>query len=387
MRIAIIGQKGIPAKSGGVERHVEELSTRLAKSGHQVFVYARNNYNIDKIKNYQGVNIINLPSIGTKHLDAISHTFLACLDLFKRDVDIIHFHSIGPSFFIWLAKLLKPRTPILATFHTKCYEHKKWGWFARLSLELGEAVCCIFADQVITVSKSLYKYVKENYKINPVYIPNGVPKAKNISAKKISKIWGLKENNYILTVSRLIRHKGIQYLIEAYQSLKTGKKLVIVGDGSFTDDYVKELKKMAGTDKNIIFTGNQTGQILAELYSNAAIFVQPSESEGLSIALLEAMSYGKAIITSDIPENIEAIESYGLTFKNKKSSDLKGKIFYLLKRPALIKKLGLQSRKRAALEYNWEKVVCNIERSYQAIIQEKRRAKIFHFRLAKKFIG
>ena len=109
MKIYFIGQKGIPARSGGVERHVEELATRLVRSGHEVFAYTRANYTAKSLRKYQGVNLINLPNLATKHLDAISHTFRACLDLTKRDVDLIHFHSIGPASLIWLVKLLKQK--------------------------------------------------------------------------------------------------------------------------------------------------------------------------------------------------------------------------------------------------------------------------------------
>ncbi|MBI4778883.1 glycosyltransferase family 4 protein [Candidatus Falkowbacteria bacterium] len=319
MKIYFIGQKGIPAKFGGVEKHVEDLSTRLAKAGHEVFTYTRANYTDKSLKKYQGVNLISLPNIATKHFDAISHTFRACFDLIKREVDIIHFHSIGPSSLIWLAKLLKPGVPIIFTFHTKCYEHKKWGVLARLCLKTGERIACRLADKVITISPSLTEYARAKYKVNAAYLPNGVSLPKIVKADKIGK-WGLKKDGYILAVTRLVGHKGVQYLIGAYKNLKTNKKLVIVGDGAYTDNYVKELKAAAEGNKNIIFTGNQSGPELAELFSNAYLFVQPSEAEGLSIALLEAMAYKNCPVVSDIRENTDVIKNCGASFKNKSLS-------------------------------------------------------------------
>ena len=106
MKIVFIGQKGIPTLMGGIERHVEELTIRLARQGHDVFVYTRPNYTDKNLSEYKGVRLISLPNIATKHLDAISHTLLACIDVsLRRNIDIIHFHSIGPSLLIWLVKI------------------------------------------------------------------------------------------------------------------------------------------------------------------------------------------------------------------------------------------------------------------------------------------
>jgi len=363
MKIFFIGQKGKPAKFGGVETHVQEVAIRMAELGHEVFVYTRPNYTDNNIKSYKGVNLISLPSITSKHLDAISHTLFACLDLIRRKPDIIHFHSIGPSFLILLVKILKPKTKIIATYHTRDYFHDKWGVFARFCLKLGEYVICKFPDKTIVVSQSLYKYVESKYDIEPAYIPNGVRIQEKKEAEIIKK-WGLDKDNYIITVSRLVGHKGIQYLIDAYNKINTDKKLVIVGDGAYTDNYVIELKDLASNNDKIIFTGNQTGETLKELFSNAYLFVQPSESEGLSIALLEAMSYDKACLISDIPENLEAVNGLGFTFKNKDANDLRIKLDYLLNNPEEVKKSGKLLKLRVKENYNWDNIVNKLEKEY-----------------------
>jgi glycosyltransferase involved in cell wall biosynthesis len=365
MRIAFIGQKGIPAKNGGVERHVEILASNLVTLGQEVFVYARRGYNDGK-NEYHGAKLIFLPSIPGKNFDAISHTFLACLDVIKRKVDIIHFQSIGPASLIWLIKIFKPKTPIVFTFHCQDYHHQKWGRLACWYLRFGEMVGCRLADKIIVVSKELKDYVEKKYGRKSIYIPNGAPLVEKISADSIRR-WGLETGNYLVSVSRLVRHKGIHHLIAAYQSLNSNKKLVIVGEGAFTDDYVDELHKLAGDNPNIIFTGNQSGKTLAELYSNAYAFIQPSENEGLSIALLEAMSYGLPCLASDIEANKEVLEDTGYLFANKNVDDLKNKLQIILNNPEKADSLGQKALERVIKEYNWDDITDRVIGVYNNI--------------------
>lgn len=378
MKIVFIGQKGIPAKYGGVEKHVEEVAKRLAARGQDVLVYTRPNFTDKSLNDYEGVKLVSLPTFPTKNLDAITHTLLACLDVWRRKVDVIHFHSIGPSSLIWLVKILKPRTPVVATFHTQCYFHQKWSWLARLYLHLGEQAICHLPDKTITVSKTLTKFAKDKHGCESAYIPNGVAKPADYPVDKIRQ-FGLAGGDYIVAVSRLVRHKGLQHLIKAYKNIKTGKKLVIVGGGAYTDDYVQELKEQADGNPNIIFTGNQSGRTLIELFAHASVFVQPSESEGLSIALLEAMSFGLPIVASDIPENKELVEDVGLLFNSKDPKDLAAKLKYCLKQPELMRSLGRLARKRAAKNYNWDNIVDNIFEVYN----EAKPLKNKNFKLAK----
>jgi glycosyltransferase involved in cell wall biosynthesis len=367
MKIAFIGQKGIPAKNGGVERYVESLATNLADLGQEVLVYNRRDYADKNV--YKNIELVSLPALRSKHLEAISHTFLACLDVIRRPVDIIHFQSIGPASLIWLVKIFKPKTPIIFTFHCQDYYHQKWGFFARLYLRLGEKIGCALADQIITISKELTEYVIREYRRTPIYIPNGADLRDKVEAQEIKK-WGLSDGNYITYIGRLVRHKGVHYLINAYRQITTDKKLVIVGDGAYTDDYVKELRQAATDNKNIVFTGNQSGRALAELYSNAYLFVQPSESEGLSIALLEAMGYKTACLASDIRANLEALGSAGLTFINTNTDDLRDKIKLTLSDPSLVAAKAAAGYERVKSYFNWS----DITRRVLEVYNEARKA-------------
>ncbi len=369
MKIYFIGQKGIPGIYGGVERHVEELATRLVREGNEVFVYCRNHYTPEKLKEYKGVKLIHLPTIKTKYLDAITHTFLASLDVLRRDADIIHYQAIGPSSLLWIPKLLKRQAKVFSTFHCDDRQHQKWGFGARKYLGLGAYVSAKWPDCTIGVSQALCNIHGHEFKSELEYIPNGVPVSHKIAPKAITENWGLNGNDYILAVSRLIKHKGLHHLIEAYNVLdNVNKKLVIVGDTGYTDGYLKYLQDLAGNNPNIIFTGNQTGQELAELYSNAYLFVQPSEAEGFSIALLEAMSYGKAVLCSDIAPNKEAVADLGFIFRNKDVNDLSRSLAYLLASPEVVESAGQKLQNRVYTEYNWDKITQKTMELYKSVL-------------------
>ncbi len=377
MRIAFIGQKGIPASLGGVERHAEELAVRMAKMGHEVFVYARHNYTDKNLKIYKGVKLIHLPSISTKHLDAISHTFLATMHALFKKYDIVHYHAIGPSSLSWIIKIFKRKTALIATFHCQDYYHQKWGKIARLYLKFGEYMVCKVPDKTITVSKELAEFAGKKYGIQAVVIPNGANVNFNPRTDELSR-WNLKEKKYILSVGRLIKHKGVHYLIEAFKQLQdtgrlsNGFKLVIVGEGFHTDDYVKYLKTLSEGRNNIIFTGVQTGEALEQLFSHAYLFVQPSEYEGLSIALLEAMGYGLAPLVSDIKENTEAIGDAGIIFKSKDIQDLKDKLSYLMNKPGETERLGKIAREKATQEYSWDSIIQKTLEVYKSAVLHRR---------------
>lgn len=381
MKIAFIGQKGIPAKLGGVEKHVEEISVRLAQMGHEVFVYVRDNYTDKDLVEYKKIKLIHLPTVSTKHLDAITHTFLATIHALFHKYDIIHYQAIGPSFLSWIIKFLKPRTALIATFHCQDYFHQKWGGFAKFSLKLGEYIACKIPDKTITVSKEIAKYALEKYGTQAVVIPNGASANYNPGTNLLNQ-WELKDKKYILSVGRLIKHKGVHYLIEAWKQLEgTGKipngfKLVIVGEGFHTDDYVKYLKTISEGRNNIIFAGSRTGKTLEQIFSHAYLFVQPSEYEGLSIALLEAMGYGLAPVVSNIKENVEAVKETGVAFKTKDVQDLKNKLAYLLNKPAEVERLGKLAKERVTSEYSWDSIAQKTLEVYKVILMRKANLKI-----------
>ncbi len=373
MRIAMIGQKGVPAIYGGIERHVEELSVELAKQGHDVFVYAREWFTDKKIKKYQGVNIIHTPTLRTKHLDAIVHTLTSTIHALIQKPDVIHYHGVGPALLSWIPRLFSSKIKVVVTMHCLDRYHQKWGFFARFMLRVGEWAGCTFAHQAISVSKTIQGYCLNEYRTSTTYIPNGIKTNEHQNYSLIDQ-WNLTPQKYILMVSRLVKHKGAHYLLEAWQiarqqnpELLKDYKLAIVGDAVFTDDYVAKLRHIARGDNSVVFTGWQKGQELAELYDNTALLVHPSENEGLPITVLQAMSYAKPVLVSDIAEHKEVVSDEDFWFSNTDVYSLANKIAELIQKPELLKEKGKANKILVEKNYRWEDIAKQTIAIYSSI--------------------
>ncbi len=369
MKIAMIGSRGIPAVYGGIERHIEELSLRLSQKGHSVTVYCRNYYTPEGIRYHRGVKIRRLPALKTKHLDNIVHTFLSTIDALLARADIIHYHGIGPALLIFIPVLCGVQTVV--TIHSLDWKREKWGAIARFFLKAGELCSVKFACRLIVVSKALEDYFIKRHGRGLSRMPNGIS-APAQKEPEIIKSYGLSKNSYILSVGRLVPEKRFEILIRAFQNADTGKKLVIVGGSGNADYYAAHLKEISG--QNVLFLGYQSGAILEELYSNACLFVLPSEVEGMPISLLEAMSYGRAVLISDIPENREAAAGFGFTFKVNDTDGLAAKL-----KTILVENDIAITENKAQSEYVlgahcWETIAGDVENLYRGIFLKEQAA-------------
>ena len=368
MKIAIIGTRGIPGRYSGVEISVDELSRRLGEKGHQIIVYCRIQQD-NKIKRniYKNIRLIFLPTIKSKHLETIVHVFYSSVHLLFLDVDIVHFHALGASIFSFLPRLFGKKT--IVTIHSLDWKRKKWKYFAQLFLKLCEYPAIFFPNKTVVVSKTLKDYFERKFRKEVYYIPNGT----NISPINMQENSNSKNGKYILFVGRLVPEKGIHYLIKASNELKMNLKLIIAGTSSFTDKYVRYLKNISG--ENIEFAGFVQGKALQILYQKAYLFVLPSEVEGLSVSLLEAMSYGKCALVSNIPECLEVTGDCGISFKSGDYLDLKAKLQYLINNPKFVAEMGLKAQKRVMREYNWDKIIDDIEELHASLIPHKKQGK------------
>lgn len=362
--IAMIGQKHIPSREGGVEIVVEELSTRMVKKGYHVIVYNRKSKHamdkkqkITNITNYKGVELKYALTIDKKGLAAMTSSFFGSLQILFSKADVVHYHAEGPCAMIPLIKFFSKKK-IVATIHGLDWQRAKWGsGFASKYIKFGEKMAAKYADEIIVLSNNVQEYFKNTYNRKTNFIPNGVNKPQILKPDIIKKKYKLKKEDYILFLGRIVPEKGIHYLIEAFNKIDTNKKLVIAGGASDTDSYYSELKEKAKANKNIIFTGFVQGQELEELYSNAYIYCLPSDLEGMPLSLLEAMSYGLCCLTSDIKECSDVIADKGKTFLKSNVDDLTAKIQQLLEDENLVKKYKKESQNYILEKYNWDDIV------------------------------
>jgi len=360
LKIAMLGHKRIPSREGGVEIVVEELAVRMSKMGHDITCYNRGGHHVSGakydrqlLKEYKGVKLKKVFTIDKGGLAALTSSFFASVRAAFSSFDVVHFHAEGPCAMLWLPKLFGKRC--IATIHGLDHQRAKWGKFAGLYIKFGEKCAVRFADEIIVLSKNVQKYFRDNYNRETVYIPNGVNRNTVRAADLISEKFGLKKDGYILFLGRLVPEKGISYLIEAYNSLKLEKKLVIAGGASDTDSFAEELKAFANED--VIFTDFVEGQLLEELFSNAYLYVLPSDLEGMPLSLLEAMSYGNCVLTSDIPECTEVINDCGFTFSKGDVNHLREKLSFLCNNPEKVFEMKQKSAEYICNKYNWDIVV------------------------------
>lgn len=363
LNIAMLGHKRIPSREGGIEIVVEELSTRMAAQGHTITCFNRSGHHVSGKEfdavvgdTYQGIHLKTVPTIDKKGLAAVSSSFFASIAAAFGHYDVVHFHAEGPCAMLWLPKFLGKRC--IATVHGLDWRREKWKeGFASKYIKLGEKVAAKYADEIIVLSKSVQSYFRESYGRKTHFIPNGVNCPMLCPAQEITGKYGLLGSDYILFVGRLVPEKGLRYLIQAFNNVKTEKKLVIAGGSSDSAAFQEELEDLARDDDRILFTGFVQGRPLQELYSNAYVYVLPSDLEGMPLSLLEAMSYGNCCLTSNIPECVDVVEDHGLVFNKGDPEDLRKKLQILCDDKDLVEKYRKDAAEFICGKYNWDAVV------------------------------
>lgn len=370
MRICMLGHKRIPSREGGIEIVVEELAGRMVQLGHDVTCYNRGGHHVsgkkfDKTKQsvYKGIRLKTVPTIDKKGFAAMSSSFFGAIMAAFGRFDVVHFHAEGPCVMLWMPKLLGKRC--VATIHGLDHQRAKWGKLARTYIMLGEKCAVKYADEIIVLSEGVRKYFKDTYHRETVFIPNGVNQPIIREANMITEKFGLKKDEYILFLGRIVPEKGVQYLIKAFKEVKTDKKLVIAGGASDTASFYEEMRELASGDERILFTGFVQGQVLDELYSNAYVYTLPSDLEGMSISLLEAMSYGNCCLVSDIEECAEVVEDKAIVFKKADIDDLREKLQTVCDDENLVSSYKEQAADYICKKYDWDIVTEKTLELYQ----------------------
>ena len=358
LRVAFIGGRGMVSKYSGIETYYEEVGKRLVQMGHPVTVYCRS-YFTPALATYEGMQLVRLPTFRSKHLETFVHTWLSTVHAMFSGCDIVHYHAQGPALFSFFPRLVGKKTVV--TVQGQDWQRKKWGRVASLTLRLGELASARLPNRTMVVSQALQQRYRTAYGVQATYVPNGSMIRQRVTPSQLPEL-GLEPDNYILFLGRFSPEKNCRLLIEAYETLDTNAKLVLAGGSSYTNAYVDELRRHQS--EKIVFLDWVYGPALDELLTNAALFVLPSDLEGLSLALLDAMGAAVCVLTSDIPENREVIADTGFTFRPGDATDLARMLQLLLSDPRARVVAGQKAQARVREHYLWPHIATQISHSY-----------------------
>jgi glycosyltransferase involved in cell wall biosynthesis len=374
LRIAMIGARGVPATFGGIERHVEELGAALVARGHEVAVFCRPNYCHDRLGHHRGMRLRRLPTVGTKHLDAIVHSALSTAATLREPFDILHYHAIGPGMVAAVPRYLW-RARVVLTVHGRDDQRAKWGRGARAVLGAASWMSAHVPDATVVVGRHLEQWYREAHGRATVYVPNGVRAVPPRPAGAALARLRLAPRRYLLFVGRLVPEKAPDLLVRAFRRLPGDWRLVLAGDSSFTDDYTASLRELAAADPRVLLAGFVYGADLEELYSNAAGFVLPSALEGLPLTLLEAVAFGLPVAASAIPPHLEVLGASGPGHHLVPPGDpdrLLAAMRQLLADPQPELAGAASLRERVLPSYRWEDAAARTEAVYREVLARRR---------------
>jgi glycosyltransferase involved in cell wall biosynthesis len=352
----------VVSKYSGIESYYEQAGHELARLGHEVTVYCRS-YFTPPIQTHNGMRVRRLPTIRSKHLETVVHTLLSTAHAMTSDYDVVHYHCLGPALFSFLPRLAGKKTVV--TVQGLDWQRGKWGRIAARILRWGEAAAVSSPDATMVVSRTLQEHYRQQYKRDTIYVPNGAALAPKRVPRKLIE-WDLLADNYVLFLGRFSPEKNCHLLINAFENLHTDMKLVLAGGSSHSDAYAERLRRHESDQ--IRFLPWVSGSDLEELLSNAALFVLPSEIEGLSLALLDAMAAGVCVLTSDIPENTEVVDGAGFTFHRGDQADLARMLDLLIHNPELRRQSAARERERIQGQYLWPAIARSIEKAYYNVL-------------------
>jgi glycosyltransferase involved in cell wall biosynthesis len=367
MRIGLLGSRGIPACYSGFETFYENLAVRLVQRGHDVTVYNRKQYVNYPLEYYKGVRLVTFPTIRSKQLDTLFHTFISVIHAAFQRYDIAYFCIVGNSPLTILTRMFGMKT--ILNVDGEDWKREKWHGLEKVYLKLSERIATVFPHVVISDSKVIRKRYHQDYKTETVFIPYGANTAKSSDTTYLNK-FGLEKEKYILFVGRLVPENNAHLLIEGFIQLKSDYKLVIIGNAPYVESYKEELKRMAG--QNVTFTGYLFGEGYASLSSHCYLFVLPSGVDGTRPVLLDQMGFGNCVLVNNSSANLEVIGNAGISFNGKDGfSDLMSKLEYLFSHPEIVVEYRKRAVDRVMKHYSWDVVTEKYEQLFKTLLKGK----------------
>ena len=369
MKIAYIALRGVPL-SDGIVQYTDDISRELVNKGHEVTVYTSKRYGNKSGIYDNSYRIITVPSLPWGFAEKLSLVFFASfIQLFKK-YDVVHYHAMGPSIFAFMSR---GRATVIQS-HGIEYNRVKFSRLARTVLRVLEKLSVNLGDEILVCSDALHEHFMNVYGKETIVIHNSVNIPELLEAdSNVLKQYDTENGEYYLFIARITEEKGLGYLINSFKKLDTDKKLIIAGPfDEQNDSYHKSLKQLAADDNRISFVGFVSGKNKESLLRGAYAYCLPSESEGFSVALLEAMSYGKCCVISDIPSNLEAAAECAIVFKSKNENSLFEALQKAEYSPEQARSLGKAARQRVITHFSEEMLVRKTESLYFEILERKK---------------
>ena len=355
MKLAILGTRGVPPSYGGFETFAGELSTRLVQRGHDVTVYCRG----EGPPVWNGVRRIVLPAIRHKYFETVSHAALSALDSLRRDFDVVLVCNAANAFVLPLLRASRMRVAINVDGIER--RRRKWNFLGRTVYAVGEAFSSSFAT-VIADAEVIARYYRENYQIEPAVIPYGAEFPDEEDSDILTRL-GVQD--YILYVSRFEPENNPLEVVKAYEALKDAPPLIMVGSGLYARDLERELRTHASS--KILFPGAIYGRDYRTLQRNALLYIQATEVGGTHPAMIEAMASGGCVLANDTPENREVGGDAAGYFDVRRPESLTGTISEFLSNPLIREDFRARARRRAAVQYSWDRVTDAYERLFESL--------------------
>lgn len=360
MKLAILGTRGIPANYGGFETFAEELSVRLAARGHEVTVYGRSNSIRYAGTEYRGVKLVVLPTIGTKHLDTVFHTFLSVFHAIFRRFDAVLLCNAANAVFAAVPRLTG--TPVALNVDGIERKRRKWGLAGRTYYQLSEYMATWIPNVIITDADVIREYYMKRYGAPSKMIAYGADCSRE-STTDVQQKLGVNPREYVLYVSRLEPENNASLVVKAFENVRTSMPLLIVGDAPYAQDYIASLR--ATSDERVRFPGAIYGKGYRELQSHAYVYVHATEVGGTHPALIEAMGAGNCVLVYDTPENREVVGDCGLFFSD--IASLTNLLQTAIDTPQLVQGYRDKARSRAQARYSWDAITGEYEELFRTL--------------------
>ena len=366
MKIAILGTRGIPANYGGFETFAEECAARLVARGHRVTVYCRSHYVSRSLKKHRGAELVVLPTLEWKYTDTVVHTGLSVLHALSGGFDVILICNAANSPFAWIPRLFG--TPVVVNVDGIERLRRKWNRLGRAYYRLCERLSLWCPNAIVTDAETIRRYYRDRYNRPSTFIPYGAITDRPCGHCTLDAL-GLRPGDYFLYVSRLEPENNAHLVIAAFEKVKTTKRLVMVGDAPYAQNYIRSLKTTR--DSRITFPGAIYGAAYRELLSNAFCYVHATEVGGTHPALIEAMGQANLVVTNGTPENIEVVDSAGVVYRKNDADDLTFRLQDIVDCPARYEPLRQAALQRAMTAYSWDDVVSRYEELFLSLAKSK----------------